>query len=535
MEVSLIGSSQGTFYGGERTPCRELRFSCVPSRNGEGLSFFDRSSRRCRNSRLRLNVTAGQTEPVRSDCFPVHDSAAKPDSIDRVRLFVGLPLDVVSDCNSVNHARAITAGLKALKLLGVEGVELPLWWGLVEKEGMGKYDWSGYLAVAEMVQNAELKLHVTLNFHASKQAKVSLPEWVSKIGESNPSIFYRARSGEVYKDCLSLGVDDLPVLHGKSPVQVYKDFCESFRASFGHFLGSTVTGVTMGLGPDGELRYPSHHKLPNNGNVPGIGEFQCYDKNMMNKLKQHAEASGCPLWGLAGPHDAPNYDQSAESNTFFKEQSGSWETPYGDFFLSWYSNQLLTHGDRLLSMASDVFTTTGVATHGMIPLMHSWYRTRSRGLENTAGFYNSASKDGYEPVAEMFGRYSCGMIVPGMDLADDNQPHKMMSSPELLLGQIKDACKRHGVRVSGMNSNPVSNAAAVEYGFDQIRKNMDVVELFTYQRMGAEFFSPEHFPSFTQFARSLSQPAKHSDDLPLEKIAESVPATSESSIEMQTA
>ncbi|KAI9122837.1 hypothetical protein K1719_005726 [Acacia pycnantha] len=77
----------------------------------------------------------------------------KKEELYGVRLFVGLPLDAVSpDCNSVNHARAIAAGLKALKLLGVEGVELPIWRGIVEKESMGKYEWSGYLAIAEMVQ-----------------------------------------------------------------------------------------------------------------------------------------------------------------------------------------------------------------------------------------------------------------------------------------------------------------------------------------------------------------------------------------------
>lgn len=160
---------------------------------------------------------------------------------DNVRLFVGLPLDSVSDCNAVNHAKAIAAGLKALKLLGVEGVELPVWWGIVEKEAMGKYEWSGYLALAEMVQNADLKLHVSLCFHASKQHKISLPEWVSRIGESEPSIFFTDRAGKQYKECLSLAVDDLPVLNGKTPVQVYHEFCESFKSSFSSFMGSTIT------------------------------------------------------------------------------------------------------------------------------------------------------------------------------------------------------------------------------------------------------------------------------------------------------
>lgn len=155
---------------------------------------------------------------------------------------MGLPLDTVShDCNSINHSKAIAAGLKALKLLGVEGVELPIWWGIVEKEAMGKYDWSGYLAIAEMIQKVGLKLHVSLCFHGSKKPNIPLPKWVSEIGESQPSIFFTDRSGQGYKECLSLAVDNLPVLNGKTPVQVYQSFCESFKSKFSPFMKSTIT------------------------------------------------------------------------------------------------------------------------------------------------------------------------------------------------------------------------------------------------------------------------------------------------------
>ena len=30
--------------------------------------------------------------------------------------------------------------------------------------------------------------------------------------------------------------------------------------------------------------------------IPGIGEFQCYDKYMMEDLKRHAEAVNEPEW-----------------------------------------------------------------------------------------------------------------------------------------------------------------------------------------------------------------------------------------------
>ncbi|KAJ4955597.1 hypothetical protein NE237_012380 [Protea cynaroides] len=103
-----------------------------------------------------------------------------------------------------------------------------------------------------------------------------------------------------------------------------------------------------------------------------------------------------------------------------------------------------------------------------------------------------------------------------MDLSEKHQPIESLSSPELLLAQMKAACRKHGVMISGENS-----AAGTPEGLEQIKKNMcgkdeDLVVLdsFTYQRMGAHFFSPGHFPKFTEFARRVLAPELHSDDHP---------------------
>lgn len=109
------------------------------------------------------------------------------------------------------------------------------------------------------------------------------------------------------------------------------------------------------------------------------------------------------------------------------------------------------------------------------------------------------------------------MILPGMDLLDENQPNESLSSPELLLAQITAACRKHGVEVSGQNLR-VSGSPK---GFEQIKKNLlgenAVVDLFTYQRMGASFFSPDHFPKFSALVRSIDQPEFHTDDLPVKE------------------
>lgn len=48
----------------------------------------------------------------------------------------------------------------ALKSIGVDGVMCDVWWGLVEREGPGKYDWNGYHELFKRVAAAGLKLQV---------------------------------------------------------------------------------------------------------------------------------------------------------------------------------------------------------------------------------------------------------------------------------------------------------------------------------------------------------------------------------------
>lgn len=233
---------------------------------------------------------------------------------------------------------------------------------------------------------------------------------------------------------------------------------------------------------------------------------------MIADLKRHAEEAGSPLWGLAGPHDAPAYDRSPDSGTFFKDHGGSWETPYGQFFLSWYSGNLLSHADRVLSVASKVFGDFPLSAR--VPLVHWWHNTRSRPSQLTAGYFNVEGRDGYETVAEIFAKHSCAMIVPGIDLSDAEQQQGARSSPESLLTQIIRACEKQGVRVSGENSSIVGVGSV---GFGKIKEKVlgerSGLDSFTYNRMGAEFFSPEHWPLFTQFVRSMVLPEMDPDDV----------------------
>ncbi|KAG6428102.1 hypothetical protein SASPL_112351 [Salvia splendens] len=307
MEVSVIGSSQlnlgridniGLCNLRRNLSANILNFKYNNYSKGYNLVQSPRFLWPSRSAVLSLRASSSaQNQPL------VYDKPSNITTnivIDSKKLYVGLPLDTVSSCNSINHARAIAAGLKALKLLGVDGVELPVC--------------------------LDLELHVSLCFHASEDPKLPL----SRIGESNPSIYFTDKSGQQYKDLSFIRATSRKFTHAVLVADMSEFLC--------------IHGLTIGLGPDGELR----------------------------QLKQHAEAHGNPLWGLSGPHDAPGYNESPMTEGFFAENGGAWENQYGDFFLSWYSSQLLSDGDRVLSLAALTFRDVPVALSGKTPLMHRW-------------------------------------------------------------------------------------------------------------------------------------------------------------------
>jgi beta-amylase len=65
----------------------------------------------------------------------------------------------------------------------------------------------------------------------------------------------------------------VPVLGGRTALQACRDLMASFREQFRGLLGVVVTDANVGLGPKGELRYPSN-PLDSRWSFPGIGEFQ---------------------------------------------------------------------------------------------------------------------------------------------------------------------------------------------------------------------------------------------------------------------
>ena len=85
----------------------------------------------------------------------------------------------------------------------------------------------------------------------------------------------------------------------------------------------------MGMGPTGELGYPSYLESNGTWKFPSIGSFHCYGVSislycsiLVSILKATSKAAGKKEWGNGGPSDAGHYNKCPEETPFFHGDGG---------------------------------------------------------------------------------------------------------------------------------------------------------------------------------------------------------------------
>ncbi|KAH8949020.1 hypothetical protein BDL97_10G008300 [Sphagnum fallax] len=330
----------------------------------------------------------------------------------RIPIYVMLPLDTITPDNKVANPEELKRDLEALRSAEVDGVMVDCWWGLVEGKVPQQYDWSGYSHLFKIVRDAQLKLQVVMSFHqcggnVGDDVNISLPQWVLDVGKENPDVFFTDQNGVRNPECLTWGVDKRRVLRGRTGVEVYYDYMRSFRQNLSDFFDDgTITEIEVGLGACGELRYPSYPE--NNGwKYPGIGEFQCYDKYLMESLKKAAEERGHPEWAT-GPSNAGGYNSKPQDTGFFRD-GGDYDSYYGRFFLNWYSKVLIEHGDQVLRLANLAFEGVKIAakvstvalenTHLVVDICIPYDLLKLRCQESIGGIRQQAMQQSWQLVS----------------------------------------------------------------------------------------------------------------------------------------
>ncbi|KAL6128723.1 hypothetical protein ACLB2K_072078 [Fragaria x ananassa] len=401
--------------------------------------------------------------------------------------------------------------LRVLKSVNVDGVMVDCWWGIVEGHAPMDYNWNGYRRLFQMVRDLKLKLQVVMSFHecggnVGDDVCITLPHWVAEIGRSNPDIFFTDRAGRRNPECLSWGIDKERVLRGRTAVEVYFDCMRSFRVEFDEFFQDDIISmIQVGLGPCGELRFPSC-TVKHGWRYPGIGEFQCYDQYLLKSLRKAAEARGHSFWGR-GPDNAGSYNSRPHESGFFCD-GGDYDGYYGRFFLNWYSRVLVDHGDRVLSLAKLAFDGTSIAVK--LSGIHWWYKTPSHAAELTAGFYNSCNRDGYAAIMTMLKKHgvSLNLVCTQLPMLDENIDfQEALGDPEGLFWQVLNAAWDVCIPVSSENALLCHNRVGYNKILDNSKPltNPDGRHLssFTYLRLSPILMERHNFMEFDRFVKRM--------------------------------
>ncbi|XP_039684084.1 beta-amylase 7 isoform X2 [Medicago truncatula] len=401
--------------------------------------------------------------------------------------------------------------LRVLKSANVDGVMVDCWWGIVEAHAPQEYNWNGYKRLFQMVRELKLKLQVVMSFHEcggnfGDDVCIPLPHWVAEIGRSNPDIFFTDREGRHNPECLSWGIDKERVLRGRTAVEVYFDFMRSFRIEFNeYFEDGFISMIEVGLGPCGELRYPSC-PVKHGWRYPGIGEFQCYDQYMLKSLRKAAEERGHTIWAR-GPDNVGTYNSQPHETGFFCD-GGDYDGFYGRFFLNWYSQALVDHGNRVLSMAKLAFEGSCIAAK--VSGIYWWYKTASHAAELTSGYYNPCNRDGYAAITAMLKRNGVNLNIACVDLHTFNQHESFpepFADPERLVWQVLNAGWDVGLPVVSENALPCLNRVSYNKVLDNTKPINDPdgrhFSSFTYLRLSPLLMERPNFIEFERFVKRM--------------------------------
>ncbi|OMP00401.1 Glycoside hydrolase, family 14B, plant [Corchorus olitorius] len=431
-----------------------------------------------------------------------------------VPVYVMLPLGVIDmNCELVDP-EGLLDQLRILKSANVDGVMVDCWWGIVEAQTPQLYNWSGYRKLFQMVRDLGLKLQVVMSFHecggnVGDDVHIPLPHWVREIGQSNPDIYFTDREERRNAECLTWGIDKEWVLKGRTAVEVYFDYMRSFRVEFDEFfVDGVISEIEVGLGPCGELRYPSY-PAKHGWTYPGIGEFQsvsvqCYDKYLMKSLSKAAEIRGHSFWAR-GPDDAGSYNSKPHETGFFRD-GGDYDSYYGRFFLNWYSQVLVDHGDRVLALANLAFEGTCIAAK--LSGIHWWYKTASHAAELTAGFYNPANRNGYAPIAAMLKKHGVALNFTCVELRTLSQHEdfpEALADPEGLVWQVLNAAWDVSILVASENALPCYDREGYNKILENAKPRNDPdgrhLSAFTYLRLGPVLMEKHNFEEFERFGK----------------------------------
>lgn len=172
---------------------------------------------------------------------------------------------------------------------------------------------------------------------------------------------------------------------------------------------------------------------------------------------------------------------------------------------------MLSHADAILAKAAKILKKhqenkqSSVLLVAKIGGIYWWYQTVAHPAELTAGYYNTALRDGYDPVASILSRHGAALHVSCLEMMDGETPASYLCSPEGLLQQIWTVSKKRIIHLIGRNTNERFDRVSLwQIHANCYHSQAEAVRSFTYFRMNDNIFRPENWSNFVPFVRKMS-------------------------------
>jgi len=461
-------------------------------------------------------------------------------------VYTMLPLDtMLLDGDTVKFKNQGHLGrlLDNVREANADGFMVDVWWGLTERKAK-VYDFAAYKDLVRMAEEKHLKVQMVASFHrcggnVNDECDIKLPQFVLENREAG--IFYKDQLGFENEEYISLFADAVKLQDGSSeegrtPLEMYADWFTALADAFKGKLGktNTITEIQVGLGPAGELRYPSYN-FQAGWDYCGIGAFQAFDIHALDQLRKEKNITWPPLdpideyfmrrnvitpgkQGIENKHRL--YQAKPWDTPFFRDGGGAYQGE-GQKFLGWYSGKLQAHGVNVLKAAKRVFGDDTIIA-GKVAGIHWWYNHASHAAELTAGYWNTqpqnkngdGSRNVYWEIAQAFKEVGASLDFTCLEMKSPTPEQdkiggvQCQSNPEDLVWQVQKAAVDSGVPFNGENALPRFDWGA----YDQILKHHPALTAFTYLRLGDQLVSTQDqgndgipFENFKRFVRKMKQ------------------------------
>lgn len=415
-------------------------------------------------------------------------------------VFVMAPLEIFDNDQKFVDNETLSNWFEKLQHGNVDGVMVDVWWGICEPTSKN-YKWDGYMALFRMLVWNNLKIVPVMSFHAcggnvGDTYNVPIPAFARTDASA-----FKDSEGRLDQEYISFGSDDTQFADAdnRTPIEMYKDFMTAFKSHFADFIANGhIVEIEVGVGPCGELRYPSY-QLSQGWNYPGCGLFQSYDDRLTELLVKSAAEKQHPEWGVNPSNVGDQNDTPMNSQGFWKDNTANnWFSEYGQFFIEWYANVLIDHGRKVTTAAREAF---GEDMHLSCKIagIHWWYMYPCHCAEVTAGFRNFIFHDGYLDILKMFKENNVQCCFTCLEMIPDST-YGNGSAPPYLVQQIIDDCRKLGLLFEGENALEVMDSVSLNRIKNWVPKGLC---RYTHLRLTPALMEDANFNVFKQFVNDM--------------------------------